>query len=204
VDQPNEKSGEVGLPCSSTDGNSGVAAADSIDQIRDIIFGSQMKEYERRFRRLEEHNRQCIADLHAEVCQRLDAIEAFARKEFEAHGESLKSEESRRAEAFQVLADQLGDAVRALSGSIAAQAEKQAGEAQDLRQALTDLSQSLSEEIRRKHVESSQRLDQGIRELEEAKVARTALSEMLLDLAARLSGQPASSHDSGAAPRPHD
>lgn len=204
MDQPNEKSGEGGLPCSPADGSPGDAATGSVDQIRDIIFGSQMKEYERRFQRLEEHNRQRIEELHAEIGKRLDAIAAFARREFEAHGERLKSEESNRSETFQALSSQLGDAVRALSGSIGTQAHKQTNEAEDLRRQLADLSQSLSAEIRRMHGESSQRLDQAVRMLDDAKVTRKALSEMLLDMAARLSGEPPPTHEPGADHPHHD
>jgi hypothetical protein len=190
VDQSNDKSGEGGW-------HGSPPAAGSIDQIRDIIFGSQMKEYERRFQVLEQHNLQRIEELHAEVGSRLDAIEAFARHEFDAYGERLQTEQSSRAEAIQALSSQIGDAARTLSSSIAAYAEKQTHETQDLRRQLTDLSQSLSEEIRKNHAESSQRLDQAVRELDHGKVARKALAELLSDMAARLSGEPATPKASG-------
>jgi hypothetical protein len=197
VDHPNDRPGEEGSHFSPADGSPGAAEAGSVDQIRDIIFGSQMKAYERRFQLLEEHSRQRIEELHAEVGRRLDAIEAFARREFDAHGERLKSEQSSRSDAVQALSNQIADAVRTLSGSIAVQAEKQANEARDLLRQLADLSQRLSEEIRRTHAESSQRLDQSVRELDDGKVARKALAELLLDMAARLSGEPAAARDPG-------
>ena len=189
MDEPSEKSGEGGLHCNPADGSPGAAATGSIDQIRDIIFGSQMKEYERRFQRLEERSQQRIEELHAEVGKRLEAIEALVRREIDAQGERLKSEQSARSDAVTALSNEIGDAIRALSKSIEAQAEKQAHDAHDLRQQLMDLSKGLSEEIRQKHGESSQRLDQAVRELDDGKVARKALSEILLDMAARLSDE---------------
>jgi hypothetical protein len=189
VDESSEKSSEGGLHCNPADGSPDGAETGSIDQIRDIIFGSQMKEYERRFLRLEERSQQRIAELHAEVVKRLDAIEAFTRKEIDAQNEQLKSEHSARSDAVKTLANEIGEAVRALTRSIEAQAEKQAHEAGDLRQQVMDLSTSLSEEIRQKHGESSQRLDQAVRELDNGKVARTALSEILLEMAGRLSDE---------------
>lgn len=187
MDQSNEKSGEGGMNHSSADGSPGAAATGSIDQIRDIIFGGQMKEYERRFQQLEERTRQRIEELHAEVGKRLEAIEAFARREIDAQDQRLKGEQSARSDAVQALSTEIGEALRALSRSIEAQAEKQTHEAQDLRQQMLDLSKGLSEEIRRKHGEASERLDQSVRALENGKVARTALSDILLDMAARLS-----------------
>jgi hypothetical protein len=189
---------------SPADGSPGAAATGSIDQIRDIIFGSQMKEYERRFQHLEERTRQRIEELHAEVGKRLEAIEAFARREIDAQDERLKSEQTARGDAVKTLSDQIGDALRALSRSIEAQAEKQALESQDLRRQMLDLSNGLSEEIRQKYGEASQRLDQSVRELENGKVARTALSDMLLDMAARLSDEVAAKLGRTADPLKHD
>lgn len=199
MDQPDEKSGERGM-----DGSPIAAATGSIDQIRDIIFGSQMREYERRFQHLEERTRQRIEELHAEVGNRLGTIEAFARREIDAQDERLKSEQSARSDALRALSNEIGDALRALSRSIEAQAEKQALEVQDLQRQMLDLSNRLSEEIRQKHGEASQRLDQSVLELENAKVARTALSDLLLDMAARLSDEVAAKLGRAADPLKHD
>lgn len=204
MDHPNDRPGEEGSNFSPDNGSPGAAAAGSIDQIRDIIFGSQMKAYERRFHLLEEHSRQRIEELHAEVGRRLEAIEALTRREFDAHDERLKNEQSSRGDAVQALSHQIGEAVRELSGSIASQAEKQANATQDLLRQLSDLSQRLSEEIQRTHAESSQRLDQSVRQLDDSKVARRALAELLLDMAARLSGEPAAPHDPGTDHLRHD
>lgn len=189
MDKSNEKSGEGGLQCNPADGSPEAAETGNIDQIRNIIFGSQMKEYERRFQRLEERNQHRIEELHAEVGKRLDTIEAFVRKELDAQSDRLKSEQSARGDTVKALSNEIGEAVRALSNSIEAHSEKQASEVNDLRQQVMDHSKSLSEEIRQKHGESSQRLDQAVRELDDGKVARTALSEILLDMAVRLSDE---------------
>jgi uncharacterized FlaG/YvyC family protein len=87
------------------------------------------------------------------------------------------------------VSNEISEAVRALTQSIEAQAQRQLHEAADLRQQLMELSKSLSEEIRQKHDESARRLDQEVRELDGGKVARTALSEILLDMAVRLSDE---------------
>ena len=160
----------------------------SIDQIRDIIFGSQMKEYERRFQRLEERSQQRFEELHAEGRRCLEAVETLIRKEFQAQSEGLKGEHSARSDAVKALSNEIGEVVSSLSKAIKAQAENQAKEARDLRQQVMGLQKSLSEEIQQKHGESSQRLEQAVRELDDVKVDRTALSEILMEMAGRLSG----------------
>jgi hypothetical protein len=193
VAKANEKSGQGGPHRKPADSNPGpvpqAAETGSIDQIRDIIFGSQMKDYERRFQRLEERNQQRIEELHGEVGKRIDTIEAFVRKEIDAQSERLKSEHSARSDADKTLSKEIGESVRALSKSIEALTEKQAREARDLRQQAMDLSKSLSEEVRQKHGEASKSLDQAVRELDDGKVARTALAEMMLEMAVRLSDE---------------
>lgn len=201
MDESSERAGEGGLPRSPAD-DSPQAEAGSIDQIRDIIFGSQMKEYERRFQRLEERSQQRIDALHVEVGQRLEAIEAFFRKEFETHSEQQKNEQIARSDAVQTLSNSIGDAVRALTASIEAQAQKQAHDAHELRQQLMDLSKCLSEEIHQKHDESAQRLDRAVRDLDHGKVARASLSEILVDMAVRLSDELAAKLGRAPGPSP--
>ena len=189
IEKPGHGESHRKPPDGSPDAALEAAETGSIDQIRDIIFGSQMKEYERRFQRLEERSQQRIEELHAEVGKRLDTIEAFVRRELDAQSDRLKSEQSARGEAVKALSKEIGESVRALSKSIEALTEKQAREARDLRQQTMDLSKNLTEEIRQKHGEASKSLDQAVRELDDGKVARTALSEILLEMAVRLSDE---------------
>src|SRR5262245_8356625 len=70
----------------------GGTAADggaSIDKVRDILFGSHLREFERRFIRLEERLVKETNDLKEDVRSRLEALEAFARSE--EHTSELQS-----------------------------------------------------------------------------------------------------------------
>ena len=66
--------------------------AASVDKIRDIIFGSQIKNYEARFLRLEENLNRETAELKETMRRRFESIEAFFKSESEALAARLRSE----------------------------------------------------------------------------------------------------------------
>src|SRR5215210_3122558 len=75
------------------DGSTKLAESGNIDKIRQILFGGQMRDYEKRFSRLEERLLKESADLRDETKKRFDALEAFVRSEFEALSERLVAEQ---------------------------------------------------------------------------------------------------------------
>jgi hypothetical protein len=52
----------------------------NVDKIRDILFGSQMREYETRFSRLEESLLKESQDLKETTRRRFDTLEAYIKK----------------------------------------------------------------------------------------------------------------------------
>ena len=55
--------------------------AGNIDKIRDILFGSNMRDYEQRFSRLEEALKKESADLRDTTRRHLEALETFVHTE---------------------------------------------------------------------------------------------------------------------------
>ena len=58
------------------------AESGSVDKIRDILFGSQMRDYDKRFARLEERLLKESAELREETRRRFDSLESYIRVEF--------------------------------------------------------------------------------------------------------------------------
>lgn len=161
----------------------------SVDKIRDIIFGNQMRDYEKRFSRLEERLMGEIKDLRVETGKRLDSIEQFIKKEIESLSERLDAEQKQRAEKDEALSKDLKENIGSVSKTIERLDEKQIKDSRDLRQQLLDQSKNLSNQILDKHKESSHALDQNVQELREDKVDRSALSELLMEMAVRMSDE---------------
>jgi len=159
----------------------------SVDKIRDILFGNQMRDYERKFGFLEERLLKEIADLRDETGKRIDSIETYIKKEVESLSDRLKTEQDIRSESDQKTLKELHETAKTLSENVEKLDEKQSKDARDLRQQLLEQSKNLSGEIRKKHQESSTTLHQSVQELQAAKVDRFALSELLMDMAVRMS-----------------
>lgn len=154
------------------------AGAGNVDKIRDILFGSQMRDYERRFARLEETLMKEAADLRESTRKRFDALESYIQKEFEAVDSRLRSERDERGSLGDVLAKKILDLN---DQSAAAQRE--------LRSAILQQSKELREDIERRHQEISAALDRRFQELRKDKTDRAALAALFNEVALRLNDE---------------
>ncbi|HKQ53259.1 MAG TPA: hypothetical protein VJT74_12875 [Pyrinomonadaceae bacterium] len=161
----------------------------NIDKIREILFGVQMRDYEKRFARLEERLLKESSDLRDDTRKRFDTLEAFVRSEFEALSERLLTEQRNRDESVQNLSRELQDTGKNLERKLS-QFDEQTTRAQaQLRQQILDQSKNLSDEIRQKADEFSALLDRQVAELGNAKTDRAALSALFSEVALRLNNE---------------
>src|SRR5215475_8271787 len=65
-------------------GNGGHAEAVSVDKIRDLLFGNQMQDYDRRFAKLEERFLQRFKDIESETSRNLNAFESNTKKQVDS------------------------------------------------------------------------------------------------------------------------
>jgi len=164
-------------------------APGNVDKIRDILFGTQMRDYEVRFSRLEESLRKESSDLRDSTKRRLDALEGYIKKELESLETRLKGEKQERTEAHSELSADLKSTAASLSRKIS-EAENQNGQAQrELRRELLEQSKSLGDEIRSKSEELASLLDRRVQELRNDKTDRAALASLLTEVAMRLTDE---------------
>src|ERR1700712_4472212 len=81
----------------------GAETGASVDKIRDILFGSQIKNYEARFARLEENLVRETVELKETMRRRFESLEGFFKSETEALAARLKSEREERSNGAQTL-----------------------------------------------------------------------------------------------------
>lgn len=161
----------------------------SVEKIRDIIFGSQMQDYEQRFAHLEERLQKEIDDLQAEFSKRLESVENFIKKEIESMGMRLAAEADKHSEATRNISKEFSESVKSVSKTMERLDERQNKDSHDLRQQLQDQTKSLTDEIRRRQRESSETFQQSTQQLHDDKVGRSVLSKLLLEMAVRLSDE---------------
>jgi methyl-accepting chemotaxis protein len=161
----------------------------NLDKVRDILFGAQMRDYDRRFTRLEERLLKEVSDARDDARRRFDQIENFFKQELAAMGERLRSESSQRAQATEDITRELRDTSKAINQKLSQMDEQASQTNREIRQQLLDQSKNLSDEIRQKYEELAAALTREARELRSDKADRAALSNLFTELAMRLNNE---------------
>jgi DNA anti-recombination protein RmuC len=158
----------------------------NIDKIRDILFGVQMRDYEKRFARLEERLIKESADLRDETRKRFDALELYIKQEFESLTERLTTEQNTRGEAVETLSQGIKDTARTFEKRTAQMDEQSTKSQRELRQQILDQSKNLNDEIRQKYEELTAALQREAADLRTDKTDRSALAALFTEVAMRL------------------
>ncbi|MGQ0647095.1 MAG: hypothetical protein ACT4P7_05960 [Gemmatimonadaceae bacterium] len=166
--------------------DSGPNDTGNVDKIRDILFGSQMRDYDRRFAATEERLQRESGNLREDLGRRMLATEQYLRAELDALTGSLKAEERDRLQGVREAMDTLAMLNRELSDRISALAEQTSQQQRELRALLQDAQRTLGDELARRGDEAADALRREASDLRAAKADRTALAAMFADFAQRL------------------
>jgi gas vesicle protein len=173
------------------DGRSQVlrGGAGNVDKIRDILFGSQMRDYEARFSRLEETLVKETMEIRETNRRRFDQLEAYIKREFETIQVRFKAERDERLDATSQQSRELKDLGDSLSRRIRDLDDRSSSVERDLRSQLMQQARDLTEEIRASHDELANLLEKRFRDLSDGKTDRAALATLFTEVALRLSDQ---------------
>jgi len=187
VKVPNKNAGaEQPKPGASAEGG---ATAGNVDKIRDILFGSQMKDYETRFGRLEETLLSQTAELRENTKRRLDGLEAYFKKEMETLQVRLKSEREERSEALKQLSRETKDLGDALNRKLRDAEDHNSESERGLREQILQQSKELLEDIQKRQSELGSLLDRRVQDLSSAKTDRAALAALFTEVEMRLNDE---------------
>src|SRR5215467_14564155 len=70
-----------------------------VDKIRDLLFGNQIQDYDRRFSLLEERFLQRFREVESETARNLSSLELNAKKQIESLADQLREEKDLRTDA---------------------------------------------------------------------------------------------------------
>ena len=174
-------------PLPQMDGADG-AAGGSLDKVRDLLFGGQMRDYDRKFARLEERLGKETAELREEVRRRLSALESYMKAEVESLSERLRAEQDGRAGADKDLGRELRDSAQQFGQKVSQLDDLVSRNQRDLRQQLHAQHQELVDDIRQRVEDVLGRLAHEAQELRSDKTDRKALAALLTEMAMRLNG----------------
>jgi hypothetical protein len=177
-------------PAGQTAANTPLTDANSMEKIRDILFGNQLKEFEKRLTRLEERVGREAEDIRGDLKKRFDTLEAYVRHEIESFSALLKKEQESRSKADETIGEEIKAKLTSVDGRIASLDAQLGDTSRDLRQQLLEQSKTLTEEIQAKAEQAALNLEKAASALQGEKVDRTTLSSFLVELAVRLSDEP--------------
>ena len=167
----------------------GAKGGANLEKIRDILFGAQVDDFEKKFARLEERLLKETSDSRAETKKRFDSLETFIRKEVESLADRIRGEHEERLEAGKDLSRELRETGKGLEKKLGTLDEQTTRSQRELRQQILDQSKALSEEIRTRVRESATALSKELKELRAEKTDRTALAGLFTEAAMRLSNE---------------
>jgi DNA repair exonuclease SbcCD ATPase subunit len=178
-------------PAEQQDGSSQVlrGSAGNVDKIRDILFGTQMRDYESRFARLEETLIKETVEIRETSRRRFEQLESFIHKEFEAVQARIKSERDDRTDVDSQQSRELKELADTLSRRIRDLDDRGSNVERDLRNSLLQQARDLTDEIRTRHDELATLLEKRVHELRDGKTDRATLASLFTEVALRLSDQ---------------
>lgn len=165
------------------------AADRNVDQIRDILFGGQMRDYERRFDDLGQRLEAEMARLREAHEKRTAQIERRLDEQFEKLGKQLRQEIADRTQAVDDLETRVQQAARSTRSEVNGALSALEGELSATDERLRDAIAELSSALGARASEAGAALARSSAELRAEKVGREDLSGLLAELALRLKGE---------------
>ncbi len=159
----------------------------ALDQLRDLLFGTQMRDYEGRFGNLEDALVRETANVKELLERQLSSLESARTKEVEKFESRLESEKNARRDLVKDCERELKALTDSLSSKIT-ELERSTSNAQaDIRDLQSAQSSKMSIELRRVQDELTALLDQQTGQLRHDKVDRVMLGSLLTNVVKKIS-----------------
>lgn len=162
------------------------AAPESLDQVRDILFGGQMRMVDARLQGLEARMQQEQASLRAEFTRELADIDSTMKQGIAQLNDQLTAERTRRGEDLKTLSADMKELVKGLERRHQALEEAASQADAELRDHLVRQSAAQSADLARTAERLSSQLDAVSTKLQSEKLDTSALSAGLTDFVGRL------------------
>ena len=164
------------------------ADVESVDKIRDILFGNQMREFDRKYAQLEQGIAGDIESLRKENALQIESLQTFIESEIAILSSKLLGEEKLRIEEMDNLDGELKKSVKQIDSKIADVSKSLDDQSSSINQKILKQSQDFNAEMSSQIEQTRKRMDGNKQELSSGKVDKAALAEMLNSLAMQING----------------
>lgn len=159
----------------------------NIEQIRDILFGKHIKDFDKRFARLEQNLLNELANTRDETKKIFSTLENFTKNEIRTITDQIKNEQKKREESD----DKLDSDIKAFLKRFNEFQEEMLKFQREIREQLLSQSNTLTDEMARQRNEIMRHVNNAIDELQYNKTDRNTLASLFNEIAFRLSGEDA-------------
>lgn len=164
-------------------------AAGNLGQVRDILFGTQMRDYEERFTRIDKTMNQEIEAVKESARRRIESLEQYFKDELTTVIDTIKSEQAARTKAVEDLVAQLKSLNTALEKSTTEHNQKLSDTKRDLHDQILTQSRGLRDELEEKAHALSTTLERETNDLRDKKTDRSKLADLLMEMGLRLNDE---------------
>ncbi len=162
---------------------------ESLDKVRDILFGAQAREFERRFALLEADLLRKTAEARAEAEQRLEALEAQLRRDVEQLTERIQAEYQARTQTINGVSTELQKLTRQLDDKILELGQHTTEAQEDIRQQLVDEAKLLTNQLEQQSEDLQAALNHEVEQLATNKLNRSDIAQMFSEMSKRFLGE---------------
>lgn len=163
-----------------------VSEQSNLDQVRDILFGAQSREYTERFTSLDADLQQRAEQLQEKIEERFSHLEKMMMKNVEDLVERLTEEQKERNQSLDALSDQLASTANELDHKLMQLDDQMHILESETGKALVEESKQLSEAMREQYQDLSAALDKQVANLNFEKTDRLGLAKMFNEIATQL------------------
>ena len=156
------------------------ADAVSVDKIRDILFGNQMQDYDRRFSQIDERFQQKLRDLESETTRHLGTE---LKKQLDSLANQMVQEKELRTDSDKDLERGLRDQMQGFEKRIGQLSDQLSRFERDFIERVTQETQGLRDELKRRNDDTRATVEKMFAELSGVKTDRNLLAGLFVEIA---------------------
>lgn len=164
-------------------------APESLDKVRDILFGGQMRAVESRLQGLEERIMREQATMRSDFNKQLADLDASAKRDAQTLNERLAAERTKRTDDLKALSAELKEILRSLEKRHVKLEELSGLADAEIRDQILQQSRAISNEIERLSQRVTTDLNREVAALRNDKTDVSAIVSVFSDMATRLAGE---------------
>ena len=166
-----------------------VPESGNVDKIRDILFGSQMSDFNKRFESVDQRLEREAESLRRELKSRLDSLESFVNSELKAVGSRLKDEAGERKSQDEDILERMESSTQKASDRHAAFKEEATEEMRELRKLVMEQSKMILDTLDSKIAELAETVARENADIRHRMTEREMLGSLLMEAGMRLRGE---------------